>query len=65
MTTLRTLSYILWAVSIVILVMGGVSHLILTPLVGIEARAFLGFSIVLQLYAMPLLFLEFVQQVRR
>ncbi|MFQ5946008.1 MAG: hypothetical protein ACE5NC_07125 [Anaerolineae bacterium] len=65
MTTFRTISYILWAVSVVVLVMGGISRLTLTPFGGIEARALLGFAIALQLYAMTLLFLEFVRQGRR
>lgn len=63
--TLRTFSYILWAVSVVVLVIGGISRLTLTPFGGIEARAFLGFSITVQLYAMTLLLLEFIQQGRR
>lgn len=65
MTNLRTLSYILWAVSIAVLVIGGISRLTVTPIAGIEARAFLGLSVVVQLYAMTLLVLELIQQGRR
>ncbi len=62
MKGLRPLSYILWVLSVVILVIGGFSRLTLTPFAGLEARAFLGLAMTLQLYAMTLLLLELVSQ---
>ncbi|MBI3989056.1 MAG: hypothetical protein HY347_05510 [candidate division NC10 bacterium] len=64
MKHLRTLSYILWALSVVVLVIGGISRVTMIPIYGITARAFLGLSAVLQLYAMTLLLLEIVQKER-
>ena len=65
MKNLRTFSYILWALSVVVLVIGGISRLTFTPIAGIEARAMLGLAAVIQLYAVTLLLLELVQQGRR
>jgi len=65
MKNLRTFSYILWALSVVVLVIGGISRVTLVPVFGITARAFLGLSAVLQLYAMTLLILEIAQKGQR
>ncbi|MFN3476314.1 MAG: hypothetical protein ACK4Z6_01990 [Candidatus Methylomirabilales bacterium] len=65
MKTLRTLSYLLFALSVVVLLIGGISRVTLIPVFGITARAFLGLSAVLQLYAMTLLLLEIVQKGQR
>jgi len=65
MKNLRTFSYILWALSVVVLVIGGISRVTLVPVFGITARAFLGLSAVLQLYAMTLLLLEIAQKGQR
>lgn len=65
MNNQRTISYILWALSVIFLVIGGISRLTLTPIIGIEARAFFGLSVLLQLYAMTLLLMQVVQQGRR
>lgn len=65
MKTVRTFGYILWALSVLVLVIGGISRLTFTPIVGIEARAFFGLAVILQLYAMTLLLLELLQQGRQ
>lgn len=65
MERLRTGGYILWALSVVVLVIGGISRLTLTSIAGIEARAFLGLAVTLQLYAITCLLLELVQQGKR
>ena len=65
MKNLRTFSYILWALSVVVLVIGCISRVTLIPVFGITARAFLGLSAVLQLYAITLLLLEIVQKGQR
>jgi len=65
MKNLRTFTYILWALSVVVLVIGGISRVTLVPVFGITARAFLGLSAVLQLYAMTLLLLEIAQKGQR
>lgn len=62
MKTLRTVSYILWALSVVVLLIGGISRVTLIPVFGITARAFLGLSAVLQLYAMTLLLVEIAEK---
>ncbi len=59
---MKTFSYVLWALSVVVLVIGGISRLTITPIAGVEARAFLGLATMLQLYAITLLLLEFVSQ---
>jgi hypothetical protein len=59
---MKTCSYIVWALSVVILVIGGISRLTFTPVFGVEARAFLGLSAILQLYVMTLLLHELVSQ---
>ena len=62
---MKTFSYVLWALSVVILVIGGISRLTFTPVFGVEARGFLGLSVMLQLYSMTLLLLELVGQQRK
>jgi hypothetical protein len=62
MKCLRPFSYILWALSVVILAIGGYSRLTLTPFAGLEARAFLGLAMIMQLYAITLLVVELVSQ---
>ncbi len=59
---MKTFSYVLWALSVVVLVIGGISRLTLTPVLGVGARGFLGLSALLQLYVMTLLLLELVSQ---
>ncbi len=59
---MKTFSYVIWALSVVILVIGGISRLTFTPVFGVEARGFLGLSAILQLYVMTLLLLELVSQ---
>jgi hypothetical protein len=59
---MKTFSYVIWALSVVILAIGGFSRLTLTPFAGLEARAFLGLAMMLQLYAITLLLLELVSQ---
>ena len=59
---MRTFAYVLWALSVVVLAIGGISRLTLTPFFGVEARAFLGLAAILQLYVMSLLLLELVSQ---
>lgn len=59
---MKTFSYVLWALSVVVLVIGGISRLTITPIAGVEARAFLGLAMMLQLYAITLLLLEFLSQ---
>lgn len=65
MEGLRIGGYILWALSVLVLVIGGISRLTLTPIYGVEARAFLGLSVALQLYAITCLLLDFIQQGKR
>lgn len=65
MQNLRRISYVLWAVSVVLLVVGGISRVTLAPVGGITARGFLGLAILLQLYTMSLLLLELVRHDRR
>lgn len=62
MENLRSFSYILWAVPVVAFVIEGISRLTFTPFVGLEARAFLGLTAILQLYAMSLFLLELVNR---
>ena len=38
---MRTFGYVIWALSVVILAIGGISRLTFTPFFGVEARAFL------------------------
>lgn len=59
---MKAFSYVLWALAVVILAIGGYSRLTLTPFAGLEARAFLGLAMMLQLYAITLLLLELVSQ---
>lgn len=59
---MKTFGYILWALSVVILGIGGVSRLTFTPFFGVEAKAFLGLAAMLQLYVMSLFLLELVSQ---
>ena len=59
---MKTWGYILWALSVVILVIGGISRLTMIPVFVVEARAFLGLAAILQLYVMTLLLLELVSQ---
>lgn len=59
---MKTFSYVLWALSVVVLVIGGISRLTFTPIAEVEARAFLGLAMMLQLYAITLLLLELVSQ---
>ncbi len=59
---MKTFSYVIWALSVVILAIAGYSRLTLTPFAGLEARAFLGLAMMLQLYAITLLLLELVSQ---
>ena len=59
---MRTFGYALWALSVVILAIGGISRLTFTPFFGVEARAFLGLAGILQLYVMSLLLLELVSR---
>lgn len=59
---MRTFGYVLWALSVVILAIRGISRLTFTPFFGVQARAFLGLSAVLQLYVMSLFLLELVSQ---
>ncbi len=59
---MKTFSYVLWALSVVVLVIGGISRLTLTPVLGVGARGFLGLSALLQLYVMTLLLLELLSQ---
>lgn len=59
---MRAFGYVLWALSVVSLAIGGTSRLTFTPLFGVEARAFLGLAAMLQLYVMSLLLLELVGQ---
>jgi len=61
---MRTVSYILWALSVVALVIGGISRLTV-PIAGLTARSFLGLAVLLQLYVMTLLLMELIQQGRR
>lgn len=61
----RSISCILWALSVLALVIGGISRVGMVPIAGITARAFLGLAILFQLYAMSLLIMELVQQGRR
>lgn len=62
---MRTTSSILWVLSVVGLVIGGISRLTMAPIAGLTARAFLGLAIVLQLYVITLFLRELVQQGRR
>ena len=62
---MRIVSYILWALSVVALVIGGISRLAMAPIAGLTARTFLGLAILLQLYVMTLFLIELVQQGRR
>jgi hypothetical protein len=59
---IRMLTYIVWAVSVALLLIGGISRLTLAPIAGIEARAFFGLSVILQLYAMTLLLMESIRK---
>lgn len=59
---MKTFSYVGWALSVVVLVIGGISRLTFTPVLGVEARGFLGLAAILQLYVMTLLLLELVSQ---
>lgn len=65
MQTLRTITYILWALSIVVVVIGGVTRLTDTAIAGVGPRTFLGLAAMLQLYVMTLLLLELVRGGRR
>jgi hypothetical protein len=62
---MRTTSAILWVLSVIVLVIGGISRLTMAPIVGLTARAFLGLALVLQLYVITLYLKELVQQGRR
>lgn len=44
---MKTFSYVIWALSVVVLVIGGISRLTFTPFFGLEARTFLGFAAIL------------------
>ena len=65
METLRTTSYILWALSVVALVIGGILRLTSASIAGVGPRTFLGLGAMLQLYVMTLLLLELVRGGRR
>lgn len=59
---MKTFGYVLWALSAVILGIGGISRMTATPFLELEARAFLGFAAILQLYVMSFFLLELVSQ---
>ncbi len=64
MKNLRTFSYILWGLSVVILVIGGISRLTVTPVVGLDSRVFWGGAVILQLYTITLLLIEIAEKGR-
>lgn len=64
MTNVRMFTYVLWALSIMTLVMGGILRLTAIPIATLGPRSLVCLSVVLQLHATMLLLLEIAQRSR-